>query len=375
MRTTTATSRIFVRITTAGVVVAVLASCSPRGQIVMAPEAAGIGAVENVIVASARTPVTGPPYFGEGRSYGVHYASFQVSVPPDREPGTVKFPKRAPGNPATEFLVVGEEAVPDERSFIQTVNRRAAEVGTDEGFLFVHGYNTNFAEGLYRQAQMQHDLQRHGATVHFSWPSAASTLRYEHDRESALFARDELEATITAMTKSRLRGVNLVAHSMGTFVMMDTLRTMARDGDPSVFRKINSVMLISADLDIDVFRKQAPAVLAKGVPIYLIVSEGDRALKVSAFIRGDEKRLGAVRSNAELGGLDVAIVDLSAIESSDSMGHLKSATTPAVIEFINGLRASGVNIFSQGTQPGLIESSVALVQSGTNIIVAPVVSN
>lgn len=270
-----------------------LIGCSKRGELAVDPAAASVGQLETVIVSTTRAPVAGPPFFAQQRSYGLHFARFDVSVPPDREPGTVEFPHRLPPDPRTEFVVASHETLPDERAFIRVLNEELAASGNDEGFLFVHGYNTNFAEGLYRQAQLQFDMQRHGAMVHFAWPSSASLLEYVQDRESALFSRDELEATINALAKSNAREVNLIGHSMGTFLLMDTLRTMSRSGHDRAFDKIAGVVLLSADVDIDVFRKQAPHILAKGVPIYLVTSQGDRALKMSAIIRGERDRLGS----------------------------------------------------------------------------------
>ena len=65
-----------------------------------------------------------------------------------------------------------------------------------EGTLFVHGYNTNFVEGLYRGAQLQHDMERHGVSVFFSWPSQARALDYIADQENALYSRDAMAVTL-----------------------------------------------------------------------------------------------------------------------------------------------------------------------------------
>ena len=71
--------------------------------------------------------------------------------------------------------------------------------------IFIHGYNTNFAEGLYRHTQLQHDLKPHGISIHFAWPSAASPRGYLYDRESALFSREALATTIDALARSTPR--------------------------------------------------------------------------------------------------------------------------------------------------------------------------
>ncbi len=84
--------------------------------------------------------------------------------------------------------------------------------------VFVHGYNTNFAEGLYRQAQLLHDYDAHSASVHFAWPSAASGQGYVYDLDKALYSRGALEATLRAMAGSQAMKINVIAHSMGAFL-------------------------------------------------------------------------------------------------------------------------------------------------------------
>ena len=208
-------------------------------------------------------------------------------------------------------------------------------------------------------------------SVHFAWPSAASTLAYVADRESALYSRDALETTIDTLGRSNATRMDLVGHSMGAFLLMDTLRLMARTENDAFFRKVNAVILISPDIDIDVFRKEAEPVLARGVKIYVLVSKDDRALRISARLRGEQSRLGSIKSADELGGLPVTVIDLSAVESPDALGHFKPGTSPSVIAFVSALHKSGGGVFNQGKQRGLIEGSVAVVQQGTDILLAP----
>ena len=349
------------------------ASCGSRGELAFAPEAASVGSVETVLVSTTRAPVEGLPLYTRERADQPQFARFQISVPPDRKLGTVTYPRRSPPDPRTDFLVVAAQRLPDERAFIAGIDAMLAAEPPDRrsAIIFIHGYNTTFAEGLYRHAQLQHDLEPRGVSIHFAWPSAASSRGYLHDRESALFSRDALATTIDALARSNAAEFNLAGHSMGAFLLMDTLRTMALVGHDEVFRKLNTVLLISPDIEIDVFRKQAEPVLARGVRIYVLVSGSDRALRLSARLRGERERLGSIRSAGDLGGLDVGVVDLSAVKSVDMLGHFKSGTSPAIIDFVRRLRASGLEVFDQGGQPGLIETSVSVVQEGTDILVAP----
>ncbi|SEM44511.1 Esterase/lipase superfamily enzyme [Gemmobacter aquatilis] len=359
-----------------GCSVILFAGCSGRGQIgLMPPDAQTTGPVSQVIVATTRKPAPAPDFFSTQRSYGVNYASFDVAIPPDRAPGEVKFPKDTP-DPSTDFLVTSHKALAGEKAFIQAVNAASRQdpAHTGLGTVFVHGYNTNFAEGLYREVQLSYDLRTPGMDVLFSWPSEAKLTAYLTDRESALFSRDAMADTIAAMSKSNLKGFNVVGHSMGTFLVMEALRTMALSHQTAALSKVNAVLLISADIEIDVFLKQAPPVLAAGIPIYLIVSSDDKALAFSARLRGQKDRLGSIRSVDELGGLDVTVVDLSAVESEDMAGHLKVGTSPELIQMIQALRAQGLSILNNGEQPGLIGASVGLIRIGTDELIGPLAS-
>jgi esterase/lipase superfamily enzyme len=205
----------------------------------------------------------------------------------------------------------------------------------------------------------------------FTWPSEARLLAYPADRENVLFSREALAETLGLMRRTSLQRYNLVAHSMGAFLVMETLRTLALAGDRATLGRIGSVILISADIEIDVFRRQAPPVLAAGLPIYLVVSDNDRALLASAKLRGESSRVGSVRTREELGGIDVAVIDLSAIESPDALGHFKAAASPDVIALIQKLRGSGVAMFDDGQKVGLFNRGAAIIQGATGAILQP----
>ncbi len=233
--------------------------------------------------------------------------------------------------------------------FVRAVDAeaRAQSPRARTGVVFVHGFNTNFAEALMKDVQLRHDPQSPGAGVMFTWPSEAKLMAYVAGRENALFSRDALADTLGLMQRASLRGYNLVAHSMGTFLAMETLRTLALTGDRATLSRINAVVLISADLEIDLLRRQAPPVLAAGVPIYLL------------------------RSAAELGGLDVGVVDLGAIGSDDAARHLKVGSSPEVIALVQRIRNSGVSIFDDGQKTGLLDGSAAILQGATGAILRP----
>ena len=59
--------------------------------------------------------------------------------------------------------------------------------------IFIHGYNTMFAEGLFRFAQVVHDSRSPAVPIHFSWASRGQLSDYVYDNNSATAARDRLE--------------------------------------------------------------------------------------------------------------------------------------------------------------------------------------
>ena len=354
-------------------VAAALFGCGTRGTIAVVDPQQASTSVTRVIVATSRSASAAPEFFSSGRDFTTNYARFDVSVPPDREVGKIRYPKGEP-NLQTDFVVTDTRMLDGPNAFVSEVNAAAAALprGQRTGVFFVHGFNTNFAESLIKNVQLKTDLASPGVDVLFSWPSEAKLLAYVADRENALFTRESMAEVLTLMSRTNLSGYNLVAHSMGTFATMETLRTLALSGDRATLNKINAVILISADLEVDVFRRQAPPVLAAGVPIYLLVADDDKALKLSAIVRGERKRVGSVRSKEELGGLDVSIIDLSAIDSQGDAGHLKVGSSPELIEFIRRIRASGVSIFDDDQKVGLFDQGAVLLQTATGVVVGGV---
>ena len=122
--------------------------------------------------------------------------------------------------------------------------------------VFVHGYNTGFDNAVYRVTQIAHDSGYSGTPVLFSWASGGKTTDYVYDKESASVARDQLEATLRLLAQSGARRIDIVAHSMGTWVTMEALRQLAITGDRDLGGKLGDVVLASPDIDVDVFKSQ-----------------------------------------------------------------------------------------------------------------------
>jgi esterase/lipase superfamily enzyme len=353
-----------------------LAACAPRSGVTVLPAAAAVGAPAEIFVASARLPLPGGVDYANRYGDVLSFSQVSVSVPPDRAPGTVRIAGTAPPDPRRDFVTTATVPIADGRAFVAAIDRAAARLprATREVTVFVHGFNTTFAEGLYRHAQMRHDFAVPGLSVNFSWPSAASVSAYGTDREAVLVARDRLEDLLVLLAASRVPRIIVAGHSMGAFLLMEAMRQLAIRNRTAVLRKISTVVLISPDLDIEVFRGQMAELSRFDVSVYVFVSSRDRALRVSARLRGQQARLGSISGPAPVADLPVTVIDMSAVETeNDSLNHFKVATSPVMIALIKGLDETGESVLRDiSRNPGLLEASVGLVQDATSVVLVPV---
>lgn len=350
-----------------------VAACSARGTGVIHAPAAAVGTSVPVIVATSRAPTAAPDHFSSRRSAVLGFARFEVSVPPDRSPGKVRFPGKASPDPQTDFLIASSRHLDGPAGFIEAVNGELATRRKSTATVFVHGYNTNFAEGLFRQAQLHADYADPGVSVNYSWPSAAAARFYVYDIESAIFARTGLEATINGLAGSRITGMTLVAHSMGGQVLMETLHQMAVRGDASAFRKIRDVVLLSPDVNVDLFDAQLREIARYNLPIYIVVSGKDEALQISSRLRGERARLGALRQNPwEAAGYNVRLIDLTDVGGGDPLRHFSAGSSPSVIALVKGLNETGVPILNDSDgNSGFFSDSLDILDQGANQILHP----
>jgi esterase/lipase superfamily enzyme len=155
-------------------------------------------------VVTSRTPATlEEDRFGPGRAETLSFALAEVWVPHDRLPGRIEHPGRRP-DPHHEFALADWEDLPTAADFTRSLDARLEAIAFPERevFLFVHGFNTPFSDGLYLNAQILNDFGVLNAAVHYSWPSAGQIPAYLYDRDSALFARDGLVETLTLLSRS-----------------------------------------------------------------------------------------------------------------------------------------------------------------------------
>ncbi|MGE3149461.1 MAG: alpha/beta hydrolase [Pseudorhodoplanes sp.] len=255
-----------------------------------------------VLAASTRQKSTdASEMFGAGRAEGLSYATVEVSIPPDiqRKVGQVQRPATPPGNPQREFVTLSRDYL-DRQAFVSALTRMAKESKRTKVVVFVHGFNNRFDDAVYRLAQIVHDSNVAVIPVLFTWPSRGEVaLRaYTYDRESANYSRDAFGDVLDLLNQNpAITEVNILAHSMGNWIVLEALRTRAlrakRGPD-----KIKNAMLVAPDVDVDVFQQQLRTI-GTSPRLELFVSRDDKALGLSGFIWGGVPRVGEVDPDQE----------------------------------------------------------------------------
>lgn len=344
-----------------------LSACVDRAQIIVAPDAVGDLPTTPVFIATTRAPDSG--VFGPGRAQAPSYLRYEISVPPDRARGEITFGADRL-DPETQFLAKSQVAFPDAAAFRVALRDALAETPGREAIIYVHGFNNTFDEGVLRIAQLAQDFQVDGVALHYAWPSAGSAFGYAYDRDSVLFARDGLDALISETLAAGARSVAVISHSVGSQLTMEVLRQRAIAAPGSVARDIDGVVLISPDIDIDLFRLQAERIGTLPDAFGIFVSQRDRALALSARLTGQDDRLGNA-SAEDVADLDVTLVDVS--EFSEGLGHFTAADSPALIAlFSNAETLAAAFRGDSAGRPGLLPGTVLTVQNATQIILSPV---
>jgi esterase/lipase superfamily enzyme len=303
------------------------------------------GAVDHtLLVATTRERDERPgTLFSGDRATATDYAELTVSVPPNHKPGEIEWATTPPGDPNVDFVVRDERYLDGDKAFVQALNAQLAKrpPGRRKVFLFIHGFNTMFAEGLYRLAQLAHDSKAPGVPVLFTWASRGKPTAYVYDLNSATSARDGLEHTLRLLLSSNAEEVNVLAHSMGNWVTVEAFRQIKISGDLSHADKIGYVFLAAPDIDIDVFKSQMRRFGKPRKPFYIILSQDDRALFLSGKIGGGVTRVGDNPDVDELATLGATVIDLTDLKATDATNHDKFAQLAAVAPDLRAVLARG----------------------------------
>ncbi len=302
----------------------------------------------------------------------VSYLDVEVSIPTQRSTGSVRTNQNRT-DPSRHFAVTQQAEIENGAEFIRSLNAALVQQppGEREVMIYVHGYNNSFSDGIFRMAQIMHDFEVPATAVHYSWPSAMNPFGYVHDLDSVLAARDELEKVLFEVSQSGADRVILTGHSMGTLLVMETLRQIELTQPGWSNDHLSGVVLISPDISVDLFHAQADRIQDLPQPFAIFVSQRDRALQLSARLTGVRERLGAIRDAEPVAELPVTVVDVSAF-TDGPLGHFTVGTSPALIALLSrGSLVSEAFRDDRSGRSGLLPGTVITMQNATQLILSP----
>ncbi len=173
--------------------------------------------------------------------------------------------------------------------------------------VFVHGYNTTFAFGVKRLAQLALDLSYEGAPILFSFAAAGRFGDYINDTEAGELAAPALHRLLVALSRSDAApapSIDVIAHSMGARL---TLRAMNESNAPA----LRFVVLAAPDVDTTAFLRLAEKAAPHVQRLTVYTSKFDVAMSASTSLHSGRSRVGE--------GLSASVAkDLSRTEIIDA---------------------------------------------------------
>ncbi len=200
--------------------------------------------------------------------------------------GLIEWVFRVDPDPAKHFILERIDPVPTRQAYFNDLKQAIAKSKLKEAFVFVHGFNTSFRDGLYRTAALAADLAIDGAPILYSWPSNGSPMAYLVDSNQLTApVTDDLSSFLyDVATTLGASKVHMIAHSMGNRFLLAALEKIAA-AHPSGNPIVNELVFASPDLDADDFETRAPTIahLARRTTLYS--SEVDEALRLSSLLQ------------------------------------------------------------------------------------------
>jgi esterase/lipase superfamily enzyme len=139
--------------------------------------------------------------------------------------------------------------------------------------------------------------------------------------------------------------------------------------------KLRGIIMISPDIDVNVFAQSLKRIQPRPDPLLVFISKNDLALKFSSFLTGKENRLGLVENLDVLKGTNVEIIDVSAFDDGAGfLNHSVAITSPTVLNLLKNRKVMETILdpkteANKGTN--IISRVVQTVNDVTQIILNP----
>jgi esterase/lipase superfamily enzyme len=267
----------------------------------------------DILYGTDRTPGAQPGEFGDGRNGKLTLGLARVTIPPNHTPGIVERPAeilvlRFREDAQRHLTLVDTPLVLTKAEFVQQALR--AYKGA---LLFVHGYNTDFDDGLFRTAQLAHDLNFKGYAFHYSWPSRGTALDYDYDNDSERQAKKYFADYLRILiNEAKAQELTIIVHSKGNDMVLSALNEingLFKSLKPS---SLNQLVLASPDIDSTIAKQILPNLAGKFSRITLYANDRDIPLNLSKAKAGGVPRAGQLMAD----GRPIIIAGVDSIDAT-----------------------------------------------------------
>jgi len=269
------------------------------------------------------------------------FGNCDVSVPYSHVLGSLETPTiwrlEIHANPKKHFLI--RNCTPQSKvDFFKDIRALNEQSSTRAAFVFIHGYNVSFHQGVMRTAQLAVDLKFEGAAILYSWPSGAEVLPYSRDEESVGLTVPQLTTFLKDLAvMSGATVIHLIAHSMGNRALvaaMDRIQLTSKPDTP----KFRQIVLTAPDIGKEEVLRLSSVLQARAERVTLYASSKDKALLASTKLHGYTRAGYVVDRPFIFPGINS--IDASSVRT-DLLAHSVFATSRTVLTDLFELIHSG----------------------------------
>jgi esterase/lipase superfamily enzyme len=266
-------------------------------------------------------------FYGSGVFADTQYGICYVTIPSSHERGKLERPFdlwiiSLPESRAKHISL--HRVIPTSKNafFAQLANAIDAKP-TRSAFVFVHGFNTSFAEAARRAAQIANDIDLDLVPIIYSWPSESANppnlIHYTSDWTRVEVSYPNVQKFLVELSaRTGANTIHLIAHSMGSQAISHALKGLVESG--TKITRFRHVVLGAPDIDAKVFNDQiAPAFVGGSVRFSVYASSTDTALRVSSRVHATLPRLGQITKDMTIPTF-MDLIDATVLDES-VLGH------------------------------------------------------
>jgi esterase/lipase superfamily enzyme len=253
-----------------------------------------------------------------------------------------------------QFQTYSIQLYRDAAGFTTALAGDVAQKPTKEALLFIHGYNTPFADGIYRTAQFAVETGFRGVPIYFGWPGGDHWWEYPSASKQVAVAATELATVVKAIAATPgVTKLHIIAHSLGNSVLVDAIEKLAQD--PSLrTQTIADLVMAAPDVITARFRQVSAAMTSLFQRRTVYVSDTDWALRVGSSF-DQQQRIGRRTPMSIASGFDA----IDATGAKDTIiGHSYFVETDTVANDIAALIVRGLSAAQRGLEQTLDNGAV-----------------